>query len=48
MINVQLAHEKSHFEHRSGSISNLGKNVAHAQQSVSHKEVEIQNSNFEH
>ena len=34
MINVQLAHEKSHFEHRSGNNSNLGENVAHAHPSV--------------
>ena len=48
MINVQLAQEKSHFEHRSGNISNLGENIAHAQPSVSQEEEEIQNSNFEH
>ena len=48
MINVQLAREKSHFEHRSGKNSNLGENVAHAQPSVSHEEDEIQNSNFEY
>ena len=48
MINVQLAQEKSHFEHRSGNISNLGENVAHAQPSVSQEEEEIQYSNFEH
>ena len=47
MINVQLAQEKSHFERRSSNISNLGENVAHAQQSVSQEEEEIQNSNFE-
>ena len=35
MINVQLAHKKSHLEHRSGNISNLGESVAHAQPSVS-------------
>ena len=28
MINVQLAWEKSHFEHRSSNNSNLGENVA--------------------
>ena len=44
MINVQLAQEKSHFDNRSGNISNLGENVAHAQPSVSQEEVEIQNS----
>ena len=48
MINVQLACKKSHFEHRSGNISNLGENVACSQPSVSQKEEEIQNSNFEH
>ena len=48
MINVQLAQEKSHFEHRSGNISNFGENVAHAQPSVSQEEEEIQNSNFEY
>ena len=48
MINVQLVHEKSCFEHRSGYISNLGENVFCAQPSVSHKEEEIQISNFTH
>ena len=48
MINVLLAQEKTHFEHRSGNISNLGENVAHAQPSVSQEEEEIRNSNFEH
>ena len=48
MIYVQLAREKSHFEHRSGNNSNLGENVAHAQPSVSQEEEEIQNSNFEY
>ena len=43
MINVQLAREKSHFEHRSGNNSYLGENVAHAQPSVSHEEEETQN-----
>ena len=47
MIDVQLAREKSRFEHRSGNISNFGENVAHAQPSVSQEEEEIQNSNFE-
>ena len=47
MINVQLAREKSHFEHRSGNNSNLGENVAHTQPSVSHEKEEIQNSNFD-
>ena len=46
MINVQLAQEKSHFEHRSGNFSNLGENVAPAQPSVSQEEEEIQNSNL--
>ena len=45
MINVRLAHKKSHFKHRSGNNSNLGENVAHAQPSVSQEE-EIQNSNL--
>ena len=48
MINVQLACEESHFEHRSGNNSNLGENVAHAQPSVSQEKEEIQNSNFEY
>ena len=48
MINVQLACKKSHFEHRSGNISNLGENVACAQPSVSQEEEEIQNSNFKY
>ena len=48
MINMQLAQEKTHFEDRSGNISNLGENDAHAQPSVSQEEEEIQNSNFEH
>ena len=48
MINVQLSCKKSHFEHRSGSISNLGENVACPQPSVSQEEAEIQNSHFEH
>ena len=48
MINVQLAHKKSHFEHRSGNISNLGEDVACAQPSVFHKDEEIQSLNFEH
>ena len=43
MINVQLAYEKSHIEHRSGNNSNLGENVAHAQPSLSKEEEEIQN-----
>ena len=48
MINVQLAREKSMIEHRSSNISHPGENVACAQPSVSHKEAEIQNSNFEY
>ena len=47
MINVQVACKKSHFERRSGNISNLGENVAHAHPSVSPEEEKIQNSNFE-
>ena len=48
MIYVQLACEKSHFDHRSGNISNLDENVACAQPSVSQGEEEIPNSNFKH
>ena len=47
-MKVQLAREKSHFEHRSSNISTSGENVAHAQPSVTQEEGEIQNSNFEH
>ena len=47
MINVHLAHEKSTFEHRSSNVPCPVENVVHAQPSVSHKEDEIQNSNFE-
>ena len=36
------------IEHRSSNISHPGENVACAQQSVSHEEDEIQNSNFEY
>ena len=36
------------IEHRSSTISHPGENVACAQPSVSHKENEIQNSNFEY
>ena len=43
MINVWLACDKSHFEHRSGKNSILGENVAHTQPSVSQEEDEIQN-----
>ena len=45
MINVQLACEKSKIEHR---CSNTSQTVACAQLSVSHKDEEIQNSNFEY
>ena len=48
MINVQLACQKSHFEHRSGNISNLDQNVDHGQPNVSPEEEEIQNSDFQH
>ena len=48
MINVLLACEKSTLEHRSNNVSRTVENVARAQPSVSHKEYEIQNSNFEH
>ena len=36
------------IEHRSNNVPRPVENVAHAQPSVSHKEDEIQNSNFEH
>ena len=48
MINMQLAREKSTIEDRSSNVSHPGENVARAQPSVSHKEHEIQNSNFEY
>ena len=48
MINVHLAREKSTLEHRSTNVPCTVENVAHAQPNVSHKEDEIQNSNFEH
>ena len=48
MINIHLACEKSTIEHRSNNIPHPVENVACAQPSVSHKEDEIQNSNFEH
>ena len=48
MINVLLAREKSTLEHRSNNVPCTVENVACAQPSVSHKEDEIQNSNFEH
>ena len=47
MIKVQLAQEKSHFEHRRSNISYPGENVTHAQPSVAQEEDEIQNPNFE-
>ena len=47
MIKVQLAQEKSHFEHRRSNISNSGEDVACAQPSITQEEDEIQNSNFE-
>ena len=47
MINVPLNHEKSTLEHRSNNVPTV-EYVAHAQPSLSHKEDEIQNSNFEH
>ena len=43
MINVLLARKKSKIEHKSSS-----ENVVYGQPSVSHKEEEIQNSNFEY
>ena len=48
MINIPLAHEKSTLEHRSNNKPCTVENVAHAKPSVSHKEDEIKNSNFEH
>ena len=48
MINVHLAREKSMIEHRSSNVSCPVENVACAQPSVSHKEDEIQNANFEY
>ena len=48
MINVPLAREKAMLEHRSNNAGRTVENVARAQPSVSHEEVEIQNSNFEH
>ena len=48
MINVPLAREKSTLEHRSNNVPRTVENVACAQPSVSQREDEIQNSNFEH
>ena len=48
MINIPLACEKSMSEHRSNNIPHIVENLACAQPSVSHKEDEIRNSNFEH
>ena len=48
MINVPQAREKSTLEHRCNNIPHTVENVARTQPSVSHKEDEIQNSNFEH
>ena len=48
MINIHLACKKSMIEHRSNNIPCPVENVACAQPSVSRKEDEIQNSNFEH
>ena len=48
MINVPLAREKSMLKDRCNDAPHTGENVAHAQPNVSHKEDEIQNSNFEH
>ena len=42
MINVHLTLEKSTIEHRSSMVPHPVENVAHAQPSVSHEEVEIQ------
>ena len=48
MINIPMAREKSTLEHRSNTLPHTAKNVVCAQPSVSHKEDEIQHSNFEH
>ena len=48
MINVPLARKKCMIEHRSSIVSHPVENVVHAQPSVSHKEDEIQISNFEY
>ena len=48
MLNVLLARERSRLEHGSSNVLCTVKNVSCAQPSVSHKEDEIQNSNFEH
>ena len=45
---MHLAREKSMIEHRSSNVSHPVEKVACAQPSVSHKEDEIQNSNFEY
>ena len=46
--NIYLAHEESMIEHRSSNMSCPVENVACAQPSVSHKEDEIQDSNFDY
>ena len=48
MINVPLAREKSTLKDGSNNGPCTVENIAHAQPNVSHKEDEIQNSNFEH
>ena len=48
MINVPLAREKSTLKDGCNNAPHTGENVARAQPNVSHKEDEIQNSNFEH
>ena len=48
MINVPLAREKSTLKDGCNNAPRTGENVARAQPNVSHKEDEIQNSNFEH
>ena len=48
MINLELAHENSYFEHRSETNTNYGEHVSCPQPSVSQEEEEIQNSSFEH
>ena len=48
MINVLLAREKSTLKDGCNNAPCTGENAVRAQPSVSHKEDEIQNSNFEH
>ena len=48
MISVPLAREKSTLKDGCNNTPRTGENVARAQPNVSHKEDDIQNSNFEH